>query len=333
MTNSAKALIELGLEKNKSVAILGSNSPEWFSCAVGAVLAGGVVTGVYTTNTPEAIAYQLQHSQTNVAVVDSDAQLQKVLQVKHKLPELRTIIHYGKSDTSENVVNWDNFKQQGNTYDTQLKARLAGQAINQTALVVYTSGTTAKPKGVLLSQDNLTWLSYACKEFYNAREGEEVGISYLPVSHVVGQVIDLWMSPIIAGTIYFADKDALRGTLVNNLVRIKPTRFIGVPQVYEKMQIELEKAFAQATGLKSGVLNWARRVSTEHLDSLLAGGVGIPLRYSLADKFILKKIQGRLGLDNCVGGVYSGAAPLSMETIQFMKTIGLVVNEIYGDYL
>ena len=102
---------------------------------------------------------------------------------------------------------------------------------------------------------------------------------------------------------------------------------------FEKMQIELEKAFAQATGVKGGMLNWARRVSTEHLDSLLVGGKGSPLRYRLAERLILKKIQARLGLDNCVGGVYSGAAPLSMETIQFMKTIGLVVNEIYGEYL
>jgi len=330
VTNSARALIELGLEPNKSVAVLGNNSPEWFSCATGAVLAGGVVTGVYTTNTPEAVAYQLKHSQANIAVVDSDIQLQKVLQVRHKLPELKTIIHYGESGTSNETVNWHDFKQLGKTQDTQLKTRLENQAINQPALVVYTSGTTANPKGVLLSQDNLTWLSYSCKEFYNAREGEEIGISYLPVAHVVGQVMDIWLSPIIAATTHFADKDALRGTLVKNLERIKPTRFVGVPRVYEKMQMELEKAFGQATGVKGSLLQWARDVSTEHFDSLLAGGRGSPVKYGLAEKLILGKIHAKLGLDNCVGGVYSGAAPLSMESIQFMKTIGLVVNEIYG---
>jgi long-chain-fatty-acid--CoA ligase ACSBG len=291
-----------------------------------------VVTGVYTTNTPDAVAYQLKHSQANIAVVDSDSQLQKVLQVRHKLPELKTIIQYGETGTSTEIVNWHDFKQLGKTQDTQLKRRLENQAINQPALVVYTSGTTANPKGVLLSQDNLTWLSYSCQEFYNAREGEEVGISYLPVAHVVGQVIDIWMSPIIAGTIHFADKDALRGTLVKNLERIRPTRFVGVPRVYEKMQMELEKAFGQADGAKGALLNWARGLSTKHLDSLLSGGRGHPVRYGLAEKLILGKIQARLGLDNCTGGVYSGAAPLSMESIQFMKTIGLVVNEIYGNF-
>jgi len=329
---SARALIELGLDPHKSVAILGNNSPEWFSCAVGAVFAGGIVTGVYTTNTPEAVAYQLKHSQAQIAVVDSQAQLEKVLQVRDRLPELKGIIQYGPSSggNGKEVISWDDFKQLGKTADIKLQTRLENQAINQPAALCYTSGTTANPKGVLMSQDNLTWISYSCQETYNAKVGEETGISYLPPAHVVAQVIDIWLSPILGATLHIADKDALKGTLVKNLERIRPSRFIGVPRVYEKMQIELEKAFSQASGIKGGILQWSRKVATEHLDSLLQGGKGSPMKYNLADKLVLGKIHAKLGLDNCGRGVYSGAAPLSLDTLEFMKSIGMVVNEIYG---
>ena len=190
VTNSAKALIELGLEPNRTVAVLGNNSPEWFSCAVGAVFAGGIVTGVYTTNTAEAVAYQLRHSRANIAVVDSEHQLDKLMSVKDKLPDLKQVILYGEDQSYEdNVINWDDFLALGSSLqEEELKERLEGQSINQPAVICYTSGTTANPKGALLSQDNITWTCASAVETYNFVEGEEVMISYLPVSHIVAQV-------------------------------------------------------------------------------------------------------------------------------------------------
>ena len=153
-TTTAKALIELGLDQHRSVAVLGANSPEWFSCAVGAVLAGGVVTGVYTTNTAEAVLYQLKHSQANIAVVDGRVQLEKVLAVRHKLPDLRAIVQWGDEEVEEEgVISWADFQALGRSLDEEeLRVRLEEQAINQPAVICYTSGTTANPKGVLLSQ-------------------------------------------------------------------------------------------------------------------------------------------------------------------------------------
>ena len=153
-TTTAKALIELGLDQHRSVAVLGANSPEWFSCAVGAVLAGGVVTGVYTTNTAEAVLYQLKHSQANIAVVDGRVQLEKVLAVRHKLPDLRAIVQWGDEEVEEEgVLSWADFQALGRSLDEEeLRVRLEEQAINQPAVICYTSGTTANPKGVLLSQ-------------------------------------------------------------------------------------------------------------------------------------------------------------------------------------
>jgi len=330
--DSAKALIELGLEPNKTVAILGNNSPEWFSCAVGAVFAGGVVTGVYTTNTPEAVAYQLKHSQTNIAVVDSYEQLQKVLQVRHKLPELKTIIQYGEDESYEDgVVNWSEFKDIAKTLgEEELTERLDNQAINQPAVICYTSGTTANPKGALLSQDNITWTSASAAACYCLVEGEEEMISYLPVSHIVAQVCDIWMIPSIGGTIHFADKDALKGSLLKTLTSVRPTRFVAVPRVFEKMHQQLETTFGEATGAKAKLLNWATGVTKTHYDDILSGGKGNGMQFQMAEKLLLKKIHTKLGLDRCTHGLYSGAAPLSPDTMQFFRGIGLVVCEIYG---
>jgi len=332
VTTSAKALIELGLDQHRSVAILGHNSPEWFSSSVGAVLAGGVATGVYTTNTTDAVLYQLKHSQANIAVVDGRLQLEKVLAVRDRLPDLRHIIMWGEEEADEEgVIGWREFQSIGKTLgEEELRTRLEEQAINQPAVICYTSGTTANPKGALLSQDNLTWTSASATEHYELVEGNETLISYLPVSHIVAQVADIWMVPIIGGTIHFADKDALKGSLLKTLTEVRPTRFVAVPRVFEKMHSQLEAQLGQATGAKGKLVDWARGVTAAHYDSVLAGGPPGGFQVGLAEKLLLSKIHAKLGLDRCTHGLYSGAAPLSHDTMAFMRSIGLVIGEIYG---
>ena len=184
------------------------------------------MTGVYTTNTAEAVAYQLKHAKSNIAVVDSENQLQKLMSVRHKLPDLKHIVIYGEDQSYEDeVINWDDFLAMGSRLgDEELTERLEGQAINQPCVICYTSGTTANPKGALLSQDNVTWTCASAVATYNLVEGEEVMISYLPVSHIVAQIADIWMVPSIGGTIHFADKDALKGSLLKTLTAVRPTR-------------------------------------------------------------------------------------------------------------
>ena len=118
---------------------------------------GGLVTGVYTTNTAEAVAYQLKHSRANIAVVDSEAQLEKLLSVRDKLPDLKHIVLYGEDEVIDSeIINWEDFLKLGTSLgEEELNERLAGQAINQPCVICYTSGTTANPKGALLSQASL----------------------------------------------------------------------------------------------------------------------------------------------------------------------------------
>jgi len=331
VTTSAKGLIELGLEPHRSVAILGNNSPEWFSSAVGAVFSGGIASGVYTTNTPDAVAYQLKHCKANIAVVDSREQLEKVLACKDRCPELKAIIQWGSDVSySSGAVPWEEFMRLGKSVDdSELKERLENQAINQPAVICYTSGTTANPKGALLSQDNLTWTSACTAECTDMIEGGEVMISYLPTSHIVAAVCDIFFMPSIGGTVHFADKDALKGSLLQYLTKVRPTRFVAVPRVFEKMHEQLDLKLTQATGPKAKLLSWARDVSTNHYDSILSGGPGAGIQYKVAEK-LLKKVHIGLGLDRCSNGLFSGAAPLSIETMHFFKSLGLIINELYG---
>ena len=110
--------------------------------------------------------------------------------VRSQLPDLRTIVMYGEEESYEDgVINWAEFLQLGSSQtEEELRERLEQQAINQPAVICYTSGTTANPKGALLSQDNLTWTCASAVECYSLVEGEETMISYLPVSHIVAQV-------------------------------------------------------------------------------------------------------------------------------------------------
>ena len=114
----------------------------------------------------------------------------KLLLVRSKLPDLRTIVMYGEEESYEDgVINWAEFLQLGSSQtDEELRERLEQQAINQPAVICYTSGTTSNPKGALLSQDNITWTCASAVECYSLVEGEETMISYLPVSHIVAQV-------------------------------------------------------------------------------------------------------------------------------------------------
>ena len=135
-------------------------------------------------------------------------------------------------------------------------------------------------------------------------------ISYLPVSHIVAQVrtsliplphnllfvqvCDIWMIPSIGGTIHFADKDALKGSLLKTLTAVRPTRFVAVPRVFEKMHSQLEVQMGAATGAKGALVRWARGVTSSHYDSVLGGGQGAGWRFKLAEKLLLSKVQSML---------------------------------------
>ena len=332
----AKAFIHLGLKPSHAVGILGFNNPEWHISNIASVVAGGLATGIYTTNSPDAVRYVAEHSRANILVVENEEQLNKISAFREKLEHLETVIQFlGTPAPDSDVISWQDLLEVGRSVDDSvLQERLEQQAVNQPCMLVYTSGTTGNPKGVMISQDNLTWTVKAAQEVYDWNWDSEDGISYLPLSHVAAQVIDIYLAAYGGATIWFADDKALQGTLINTLKEVRPTRFLGVPRVWEKIQEKMMEIGRQNKGVKKMVADWAKQAAFEHHERKMSGVAGESLKYRLARRLILSRVHAALGLDRAadpqLGGFYSSAAPLSVQTFQYFQSLDMPIMELLG---
>ncbi|XP_060088609.1 long-chain-fatty-acid--CoA ligase ACSBG2 [Heteronotia binoei] len=332
---AAKSFLKLGLERFHGVCILGFNSVEWFLADIGAILAGGFAVGIYTTNSPEACKYVAENCGANIIVVENDKQLQKILEVRKKLPLVKAIIQYGEpiKEKVPNLYDWSEFMALGNDIpDEQLDKIIAIQKPNQCCTLIYTSGTTGQPKGVMLSQDNITWTARAGGQCVGLTCGlvrQELLVSYLPLSHVAAQMIDIWLPITFGMQTFFAQPDALKGSLVETLKEVRPTAFMGVPRVWEKMQEKMKAVGAKSSSLKKKIATWAKAVGLETNLNLMNGSTDLPVNYRLARALVFRKVRKALGLDHCTK-CFTGAAPITKETLEYFLSLDIPVYELYG---
>ncbi|KAM7414601.1 hypothetical protein PAMA_019424 [Pampus argenteus] len=305
---AARSFIKLGLERFHGVAILGFNSAEWFFSAVGAIMAGGIMTGIYATNTPEACKYVASDSKANIIVVENQKQLDKILQ-------------------------WEEFMELGlDVSEKELDDISNSQKANQCCVLIYTSGTTGKPKGVMLSHDNITWTAnHASRagDMQPADTKQESLVSYLPLSHIAAQIYDLWTGIHWGVLVYFAQPDALKGSLITTLREVCPTSHMGVPRVWEKMMEKIKQAISECGYVKKKLVNWAMSVSLETNQKYTQMDDEKPLIFSLANSLVLQRLRAGLGL-SCCQKFFSGAAPIGSETVQFFLGLNIRLYEAYG---
>uniref|UniRef100_A0A673A7S6 Long-chain-fatty-acid--CoA ligase ACSBG2 n=1 Tax=Sphaeramia orbicularis TaxID=375764 RepID=A0A673A7S6_9TELE len=325
---AAKSFLKLGLQRYHGVGILGFNSVEWFISDIGAILAGGFAVGIYTTNSPEACQYVAENCKANIIVVENHKQLQKILQVEDKLPHLKAIIQYKDAlkEKRPNLYSWAEFMELGRDEpDAPLDAIIASQKPNQCCTLIYTSGTTGQPKGVMLSHDNLTWTALSTSRHVHlteATQAQEAVVSYLPLSHIAAQMVDIWVCMKVGGVTHFAQPDALKGSLVNTLKEVRPTAFMGVPRVWEKMQEKMKSVGAKSSTVRRKVAAWAKDVG-------LQTNLTKMNHYHIAKKLVFKKVRKALGLERC-NKCFTGAAPITKDTLEFFLSLNIPLYELFG---
>ncbi|XP_064092537.1 long-chain-fatty-acid--CoA ligase ACSBG2-like [Macrobrachium nipponense] len=328
-----KAFIRLGLERFHGVCIMGFNAPEWLISNFGAIFAGGLTAGVYTTNSPEACRHIAENCKAQIILVEDTACLNKFLAVKRFLPEVKAIVQWSGDPGAPGVLSWAELIAIGLTEkDDQLEERLSLQAVNQCCTLIYTSGTTGPPKGVMCSQDHLTWCGRQYQTNLQRTVAAEVGVTYLPLSHLAAQMLDVYLSVTIAATIYFAQPDALKGSLGKTLQEVQPTAFLGVPRVWEKIYEKMQEAGSQVGGLKKSVATWAKYHGLNYYNALLDGrslSLYESMCHAIAKKAILNKVRAAIGF-NRADYFVTGAAPISKEILNYFMSIDIPICEGYG---
>jgi long-subunit acyl-CoA synthetase (AMP-forming) len=322
---TARAFMALGLEKGKAVNILGNNCPQWFISDLAAIFAGAIPGGIYTTSSSEQCEFIAGHSEANIVVVEDADQLAKFKAIWSHLPELKAIVMMYGSDDDQRVYAWEDLPPiAGQISETELDERMETQDPDDCCTLIYTSGTTGNPKGVMITHDNATWTARQAASVTGIGPNDEL-ISYLPLSHIAEQVVSLLVPVSVGCTTWFAES---LDQLGDNLREVRPTKFVGVPRVWEKIQAKMVAAGAQNSGLKKKIAAWARQKGLANGYARQAGKPA-PALFNLAHKLVFSKVHERLGLDRC-GLFISTAAPISQDTLEFFMSLDIPITEVYG---
>ena len=324
------ALVALGVEAGQPVCILGANRPEWVILDVGAMAARAIPAGIYSTSSPGECAYILNHSEAPVLLVEDDAQWQKIASVRDQLPHLRHVVMMRRGGAVDDplVLAWDDFLDRGDAAGDDFEARMAALRPDTVSTLIYTSGTTGRPKGVMLTQDNLTWTAGQACDLVCATEKERV-LSYLPLSHIAEQMFTIHIAAMVGYPVYYAESI---DKLLPNMGEVKPTMFFGVPRVWEKFHAGVLQKLGENHGPKEKLIERATAVGA-HVTRRRAAGLGASFtdeaQYKLFDKLVYSKVKEGLGLGESRMNV-SGAAPIAPEVLDFFAGLGMPIYEVYG---
>lgn len=330
------ALRGLGVEKGQCVSILSEGRPEWLYCDLATLCVGAVTVGIYTTNSPDEVEFILSHSESVVYFAEDEEQLDKALAVRERLPDLKKIVVYdmkGLRDFKDpQVMSYDEFRKLGMQEIEREPERFVQCALDVTpediAFIVYTSGTTGRPKGAMLSHSNVIWANsqlVGCHDYL----GDEEVLSFLPLCHVAERNNTTFMQLMIGEAVNFAEK---MDTVPIDLREISPHIFFAVPRFWEKFYSQIQIARNDATRFEQIVFDWAIGVGKKASQYRLAHKhlpLGLSILNAIADFTVFRNTRRLIGLDKG-RSMTSGGAPIAPEVLAFFHAVGLRIREVYG---
>lgn len=325
---AAASLEALGVTRGDRAAILSENRPEWALCDYACLCSGVVDVPIYPSSIASQVAYVLSDSGVKLVFVSDAEQLEKTSQAAVAVPNDVTLVVFDPpEELPEGAMSWHDFLAAGaaraeNWSDEEFQARARQASPSDLATILYTSGTTGDPKGVMLTHRNVASNVMASQMVLEIRESDN-SVSFLPLSHILQRTVDylfFWVGCRIA---YPRSID----TLVDDLKTIKPTLAVSVPRIFEKIY----NGVMGAEGLKKVLLEWAVEVADRAVELRLAGKSPtgfLALQYRIADMLVFSKVKAAVG--GRVRFFVSGGGPLAPSLNRFFYSIGLTILEGYG---
>jgi len=320
VTGVAKALLSWGIARGDRVAILAENRPEWTIADFACQLIGAISVPVYSTQTAEQTAFILQDADCRVVFLSSEAQLRKLQSVQSHTPVEKLVV-MDPIETAHAFSMSHLMREGSQTRDPELDRSARAISASDLATIIYTSGTTGVSKGVMLTHGNMASnIEYSLKGF--DLTGDQVSVSFLPLSHVTARHVDfaLLYNGVTLAYCPFVDQ------LPQALLEVRPTIFVSVPRVYEKIHAQADLKAKDFP--KNLIFKWALSVGAKHLPEILAGRTPSSAEWRLARKLVYGKIRAGMGGRSQV--FISGGAPLGRELAEWFATVGIRIHEGYG---
>ena len=326
----AAGLIGLGIEAETRVAILSGTRVEWILADLAILASGGATTTIYPSNTPDECAFVIADSDTRVVIAENDAQVEKLRSVRDRIPSVTAVVVIDGTADGNWVSSLADVEAAGakspEAEPAAYEARVAAIGGERLATLMYTSGTTGRPKGVELTHDNWVYVAEAAMAVAIIRS-DDLHFLWLPMSHSFGKALAVMM--VAAGTPSAIDGSVDR--IAANLAELRPTVVAAAPRVFEKIHNTIVATVRREGGVKAQLFGWARGVGLSATKARQAGKSPSFLtqaQLQVADRLVLSKIRGRFG--GRIRYFISGSAPLSAEIAEFFDAAGMTILEGYG---
>ena len=329
-------LVALGLRPRDVVSVIADNGPEWLYTDLGTMSVGGVTNGIYTTDSPRQVEYIVNDSGTRFFFADDEEQLDKILEVRGRCPQLVKIFVYDMEGLhgfrDEQVMPFEALLELGARYEREhpgaWEPMVEITRPDDLAILVYTSGTTGPPKGAMLSHRNILFqLGYA--DFIaDPRPGDQQ-LSFLPLAHIAERTFTVFYPLRTGATVNFAESI---DTVPDNIREVAPAVFFAVPRIWEKFYSGVALRMREATLIGKLAYRGAIGIGTRVAERRIAGrrpSWFLGLLQRVANFLVLDNVKRSLGLHRARGAA-TGAAPIAPDLIRWYMALGIDMREVYG---